>query len=684
MVGLTNSKQLLEPGYVSLLIAGTLYVAAVNFEINQLWGFNFSKFLPFWYFWLTIILFSLSALPPILNRAARWLEIGSLSVNSHKTVGVYLPWVLSMALFPILVASRSATNYLGDGTLRLNQISGGKLWLPTEAGDFYLHAILSQHILKPLGYSTASSYYLVSGLCGALFLVGSFHLARYLWPRQMLLAWMMMISSGMTVMFFGYVESYAIVASMLPFAVLFALRVVDGKLRATSFVVIFLLAAIIHPVSLVLLSGMLLSVVGFARLKDVETGWRVTRWLTGSSLGFIGILYLARATGAMDVGRFLMPLQPIASYQQGLLTANHFLNLFNWACISAIPALSLIFVVARGTKRVQTDAESRRKLLAAWMMFPSALFLFFFTPQLGGPRDWDLFSLAVFMFIPALMIWTSATGERRLPNYALVAVVLSLCLTVSFVSVNASVKAASDRFAEIIEVARFKNLYKEYATLYNYAKKRAPIRSRRLKYAQMAWSQPPYNKTDSVYMATELARIYLTQNNQARAREMINAALIADSSRLGTHELLVKYLREFGSEAELSDHAERLALRFDQNPEALALAGEVFLEVEHYQRAEETLAQAWMLDSTAESVKINYAISLYHSRQYDRSLALLEGAIIEEAGGGDFRSCYYAASASRMLGDSVAARKYLKLADHYQVTVEDSAMLIDLKALIQK
>lgn len=562
MVNLTERKPVLEFGCISVLAVGILYAATVVLEIKQLWGLGFPRFLPLWYFWLTIFLISVVTIPPILKRAARWLEVGSLSVNSHKTAGACLPWMLSMALFPILIASRSATNYLGDGTLRLNQISGGKLWLPTEAGDFYLHAILSQHILKPLGFSTASSYYLVSSLCGVLFLVGSFHLARYLYPRQLVLAWLMMISSGMMVMFFGYVESYALAASMLPLAVLFAVRAVDGSLRATSFVVTFLMAVIIHPVSLVLLSGMLLCVVGHFRAKSSNTRWRVTRWLMGLSLSFIGLLYLARATGIMDVGRFLLPLQPIASYQQGLLTANHFLNLFNWACISAIPALPLIFIAARRAKRVQTDAESRRKLLAAWMMFPSALFLFFFTPQLGGPRDWDLFSLAVFMFIPALMIWTGATKERCLPNSALAAVVLSLCLTVSFVSVNASVAAASDRFAEIIEVARFKNLYKEYATLYNFARKRSPILSRKLKYAQMAWSQPPYNKTDSVYMATELARMYLDLKNQAKAREMISATLIADSARFGTHKLLARYIREYGTDDELLAEAGRLA-RFD-------------------------------------------------------------------------------------------------------------------------
>ncbi len=659
-----------------ILILFVLYIAAVLFGVMQLWGLNIAKFLPGWWIWLTIVATAATLLPRVSRRLSALLEGFSRKLAASKVKRLVFLLLLSGAFLPVWLVFYSKGYFLGDATLRLNLIAGGQLWLSTEIGDFFIHAIIDRLALEPLGYQVALGYHIVSALCGVAFLIGAYRLALYLKTSQSLFIFLIMMSSGMTVMFFGYIESYSILAALLPYLVLSALKVIDGKSGPTVFIILFILTVVIHSMAIAILTGFFIMTLVVSRV-GIDRTRRISICLMFLVIAGIILVYIARAVGIDWAQRYFLAPLPSEDYRQGIFTLNHPLNIFNWLCLSALPSVVIFASIPWKGRKEENDAVHRRIIPAIWLIVPAVIFMFFFIPQLGGPRDWDLFSPAAFLLIPAALIICLAKSNKRLPSHILPITVLSLCITISFATVNASVTRAADRFCEIIEVSKFKNLFKEYGMLYNFAKNTPELNDRSLEFGLKAWAQPPYNKNDSVFMANELAEIFINARDKSRAYRYLGYSFAADSANLKNHLLLVDYYRTFGETDKLPDLASRMDRLFPANPHALLSAGMIFQEHNMMERAGKALGRAYELNRSDPLTALNYGIYHYDIEDYDRCIELLYG--IKESDRFSFFAFYYKAGAYLELGEIEKARANLAIAERLQKSPDEKRMLQTLK-----
>ena len=668
--------------YFVLIIIFALNLGSVLFDIKQFWGVNIAKFLPDWWQWMIFLIIAISFIPAVSQKLIDNLNKLARSIARSVKGQIAFLILISVTFFIFCLIYSVQTKFLGDGYLRIRQISTGKLWLPTEIGDFYIHAAFFRYILEPLGKdSIALSYHIISALCGITFIIGIFRLASYLKSSQSILLFLIMFSSGVTVLFFGYVESYSILAAMIPFIILSALKAIDGSGRLHTLTILFLLAGLMHSAALIFISGLLVSTIVLYYADDTDRACRILCWLGFIAIAGILLLYIFRTVNIINTGMYLLPLFPYEGYDMGFFTLHHLSNLFNWLILSALAGLpiwlSFIFIKVKNI----TDQSKRRIMMALFMLVPPAMFMLFFAPQLSGPRDWDLFSLAAFMFIPAGLIVYTARDDRSLPPTVIPAVLIAFGITFSLVGVNSSVIKSCDRFEEIIEVAKYKNLYKEYSILCNLSKGMPILHDRQLRYATKAWNEPPYNKKDSIFITGRLANIYLEKGDKNLAWKYINHLFAVDSANFGGHMFLIKYFREFNQQDKLPKLAERMVRIFPDNAVGLMNAAVIFLQDDQLDRGHIIMQKAYDLDSTDIAIIENFATLQYRLENYERCIELADRWI--ERDKLSFTAHYHSAAAYFKLNDLARSSKYLIRAEELANSTEETAMVQNLKQAIE-
>ncbi len=656
-----------------------LHAAALLLGIDQLWGINFSKFLPTWWVWLTIIIPTLLLIPSVSKWLIRRLDIWSDQLFQNRGRRIIFLVLFSIILLVLWFIFRQKVFFLGDGILRINLISKGEFWIPVEMGDFFIHSMLYRFFLEPFGMSAAFSYHYISVFSGIAFFIGAYNLARYLNPSQSLTILLAFMSSGLTVLFFGYVESYSIVAALIPYLILLALKVIDNKTGKTAFIFLFLIAGLIHSVVHLICFGVLLIVLIASHVKSSMQAKKISIYLIGAALLCIILLYLFRFQGFSFAERYLIPIFPNTGKELGLFSFGHLSNVINWTLLSGLVAL-ILFIFYPVSSGGQIDNSHKRILLSIWIIVPSVLFILLFIPHLGGPRDWDLFSLPAFLLIPGAVIAYFSRGERVLPVQLVPAIFLSFCITISFVAVNNSKTLSVGRFSEIIEIGKTGSLFNEYAMLYSFAENNSLPGNKKLEYGLKAWQQPGFKKADTIFMANALGRIYVNAGDEEMAQYFIDRAFAIDSVNLGTHLLLADYYRRFGSRHNLIKLAERIENYFYNDIYGLMNAGIIFLENNIIERGGANLKQAFALDSTDERVLLNYGIYHYQIENYERCLDVF-GRLPADTPE-NFPAYFYMAETYLQLGKIDLARQAINQAEKLVSSSQQTSMVNGLKQKI--
>ncbi len=662
-----------------LTVAATvplLFVAAASlFGIDRLWGSNLPKFLPPFWTYLMLTTAVVLILPSVAATVARKLNTFSELLAADKRLQMRLLAVLSATLLLLFLLFPSTAPLLGDGTLRKNQINNGQWWLPTELLDFLIHAALWQLVFKPLGLSVIKCYQIASAVSGVVFVVGVFRLAHYLVHKQSLLAMLLMLSSGMSVLFFGYVESYSILAAMLPHIVLAGLRAVDTGAGKIRFVAWYLAGGLVHSVSFWLFSGVLavvlLSPAGNAGL----TARRMSRYLLASMAAFLAMLYIGRFLGLGSLNRYLMPLVSSADGHQSILTIDHWLNLVNWVLLSALPSLFLGLLLLG--RRRGTIWDTPRASFATWLAVPGLLFLFVFVPQLGAPQDWDLFSLPSFLLIPAALIGFLSIKHKPLPSQSLPVSFIAICVTAAFVVINSHVSLAALRFEEIGTLLRFRPPTREYVTLVNLSEQRPEIRQRRLDYALKVLELPLHSKRDSSSALSKVGECYAEVGDSINARRYLELAISTDTTDLTAHFELIRYHDQFSVRDTLLAAIELVENRFSAHAMPLAKVAGVYRDLDELDRAAQALERAYRIDSTHFEVLLNLGIVRIQQNQLDSAVTHLKELLRRDPD--NFNAAFYLAIAYARQGDPLLMQEYASLAERLARTDFDRAMVWQLR-----
>jgi len=636
---------------VSLFLI-VLYAAVSFLGAAELWGMNFAKFLPRWWTIVSVLLAALFCVPKFSQTVLVFLERASRSLESSRGIR-WLTAVVAIGVFFVLgLVFRVQTYFLGDANLRLSQISHGQLWLGTEPGDFFLHAMATRALLElsSAEVSTAAtwSYHFLSVMAGGLFVLGIYRLGRYLQRTQAIAIVALLGASGLLALFFGYVESYSMVAALLPWVLLAGLKIVDGNGGYVPLLLLVVLAVLLHPVMIIFCSGPLLMALVLPRLTKSIQASKLSRVLIG--LGVVGLigLYLMRSANVGGLAYYLLPWTVPAGQGQAIFS-------YKFLIAAPAPVLRAAFF-SRGAEPRSPEAM-RRTMYAVWTIVPVVLFVLFFAPHLSGPRDWDLFGMALWVLLPSLMIFGFSRPGERLSWQVMPAVAVGLLVAVSFVAVNASMEGGRDRFVETIEVARYKNLFNEYKTLFAFSEFHPELDDRRLEFAEKAWAQPPYNHEDSLFILNALAKLYLDRNDPRQAYLFVLLGLKTDPLDLDLRLRQIDVVIKYGQPEEQIAVAGEIERLFADNGLALMNAGIIFMRQGLADRGGANLTHAFELDSTNATILLNYGIYQRQIGHFARSAELIERYL--RTNRPTFPAEFYAAESLFKLGQTGRARQHL-------------------------
>jgi hypothetical protein len=327
-----------------------------------------------------------------------------------------IPWavvagaLLVFSLFPVQYSE-------GDSSEFDQKIPKGAIWRERELLDFYLKARLWR-LLEAWLPRPSQLYALVATLAGGVYVAGALLLGRAL-GRTRREGWVLAVglcAIGNILLFFGYVESYALVQVASLFVLWACWQYAQGRLSFGAVGALATLAPLFHGSALWWGPAVLAAwLVRAARLP------RATRWRTalregaeGVAVGAAMILVLFSVmvidgydlerfhTGLAEMGgadgRTMMPLFTLVSPYE------HY-PYFSWAHLGAIvqeqlltAPLALItigIVLALAWPGVRRMAGAVPGLVA--LAVAGAAMFFYSTawnPDLGPRSDWDLLSLS--------------------------------------------------------------------------------------------------------------------------------------------------------------------------------------------------------------------------------------------------------------------------------------------------
>ncbi|MCH9032196.1 MAG: hypothetical protein IIB00_08065 [candidate division Zixibacteria bacterium] len=659
-----------------------MIVAIANlYGIDALWGINYFKFLsPVWMY-LALGLSALILMPSVEKKLSTYLANFGASFESSRKSKVFAFVGLFTVLPVTLYLFSPGTAFLGDGALRMTEINNGVFVLKTEFLDFLIHAILFDLLADSMGLQIHNIYHAVSAVCGPVFVIGVYRLARYLNPKGYFRFVIVLLSGGLTVLFFGYIESYSIIAATLPYLYLSGLKTVNGESHIWIFVALFIVSVLVHSVTLILFFPVL-ALALYTGVGDLKLRRFSHIFFAVFALGIISV-YLLGAFAFPELKRFLLPFSPAPGNTQELLSIRRLVEMFNWLMFGCAPALFLFAAMLRSGYKA-TGKSLRRCIYALWVIVPALVFMIFFAPQLGAPRDWDLFCLPAFLLIPSALTLYRERCKEIIPSGVISVSTLAMALSLSFVAVNDSVVLSTNRFAEILEVSKFKNQYMEYALLYNETESFPEVRHRAFEFAELVWAQPPYTLKDSLWIMNELGSLYLKRGDQPNARKFAKLLIDTDKSDPRSYMLLKDYYLRYGTRADLISVANAMSEHLEDNAINLMNAGILFSELNLLKEGEALITQAFERDSLNPIIIRNYAIINLHTANYTRIINLLNRITGDDAK--DFSVQFNLAFSYHETGqDSLAIlslRKALavaRISDQFQMVADLQKRIISQK-----
>jgi tetratricopeptide (TPR) repeat protein len=450
---------------------------------SRLWAVHSLAFLPMP---LSLILLTaaLVFLTPLGTKVSAWI-----SSREYRQVS---PWQFALIAFALFLTFCVKGELLGDGVLctsRLShvgemqnlgyKIAPGRFISQKEPGELMAHeaaflvvsslfgpervpargeAAQKEHNerLDKFRDLAAMSYRVLSALAGALAVLILIRFARASkLVRSRTIFWLALLTGGVWLIFFGYVENYSWVSLFMLLSLTSGVRAADeGKHFPTASLLWFVLAVLFHFAAIVLLPAMLYLLW---TLHAKQSGRRLIplwQWLVGFSiLGLAGYVWVRGWKGWISV----IPLLPKWTKDgYAFLTWKHFADIGNLLVWSAILSLPLLFV--RQRDEVSASLALRYLLIASLC---GALFALVFSPNLGMARDWDIVSAALWPLLLFAAVKLSSIEFSQAQSHAAGGALLAMVLIVltPAVLVQANEQSAVSRFRDLLSLDRSRSAY---------------------------------------------------------------------------------------------------------------------------------------------------------------------------------------------------------------------------------
>jgi hypothetical protein len=281
-----------------------------------------------------------------------------------------------------------------------------------EMWELYLHSKFWLFTNDRFGWSVAASYQVLSCVAGAVFVFLMVAWCRRVAPRQWPLAFVACVSGGYMQLFFGDVENYTLMTTIVMGYFLASARALEDRTSIVYPAVLLAAALTFHLEAGFLLPSLVYLLFVAARRRQ---GWQVAAALTSFFLVVAGTLAFFHLAG-LPIGDLIAHSQAFGDsgpFRRMLVTPSldYYFEIANLAFLLA--PCWVILVVLAVTRRIPLDAINVHLIAAAAGV---TLLVLGWKAQLGVYNDWNLFAMAA---VPiSLLVWRNVfriAGAGRVP-----------------------------------------------------------------------------------------------------------------------------------------------------------------------------------------------------------------------------------------------------------------------------
>ncbi len=380
----------------SLII--TLSMIGVFVPGYPAWGFNLWSLFPEPMAIILLVILALTLIPRVSEAIQQ--KIGGnfhdagLSGETQNTT--WLAIIASLTLFLIFFLLRSEAHIYGNGFQIIRQLEDGQLGILQLAGlttwlSVVAHFVVIQLLSLVADVSVANAFAVVDCVAGVAALWAIYRLSGLL--AENILARLFIIicclTGSATVLFFGYVEFYAVPTMAALWTLYYSLYHVRTGHAEKAPLVWGVVATLSYWPAV---SFLIVAVISILYRGDKKR--RLPYGLTFRSITIIalsGTSLVALLAQLAELSPWLLSIWPMQGVSYAFLTPERWLDIFNLIImVSPLGAILLITRFIERSRRGTNDIELNLLGLAALLSFVST---FWIEPSLGMPRDWAAFSL---------------------------------------------------------------------------------------------------------------------------------------------------------------------------------------------------------------------------------------------------------------------------------------------------
>ncbi len=439
----------------AILLTIILFVIALLTSTTYVWGLNHLHFLS--NIWITIC--------SILFAVALYLSIRPISESLLETIYKRIDnsiWgnrfigraIIAIALLILFYIFKVEVHFLGDGYTWLSEFSRPEGFIHKWAQP--LSPYLIRFIQSIIGeYSEASAltaFRIISYISGLIFTLNIVSIIGYLCKRSdvRIAGLVTFIFSGMTLLFFGYVEFYSILWAFVSLFINFLIRAINDKKFIWLMIISYLLVLAVHVQGIIFLPAVgYIFISLFNNNKLIKAAKLLYGVIAVAGIIFIVWLYNNR----IDIEILILPLingrYPANDYT--LFCFKHIKDLINLLFLMFPGILVLLSWTINNRTVIKRDKVTMLLFLAS---LGSVLFLIIYAAAPTMARDWDVFSITLFapiLFMIYQIDHKPSRKKQRVLPYLFPYIIMISIISISSIAVTSNAKAGEKRFTEILD-----------------------------------------------------------------------------------------------------------------------------------------------------------------------------------------------------------------------------------------
>lgn len=448
---------------VYYLVVGLFAIGAMAPE-GRVWGFNWYAYFPsIWQFLPILVALTSGPLAWFLSLRLHHRDSRADAVANpvgFMTLAIPLTLVSSLCF----VAFPGQTHFLGDGYQLLSRLADGlgsvKSW---DIGATLINDAVFAMTSGDNPQRALTTFRIISTVAGVLTLgiVLAAAMALFRDTVRRFLFFLGLITGGYVLMFFGYVENYALLIALITLYALIGLTAIRSRISAWWALPVIAAASFIHIFGLTLMPSLIYLLFRTSnparRLAGLSGKTKLIVGLAVLSAG-IALYHYLNSSYRFFTFAFL-PIMPDQFTVEGdyLLSVKHVMDTFN-LLILLVPGLFLLVVgILLTSGRKFFDVIENRFMSILTLSTLAAVYVF--NPGIGMPRNWDLFSI---VGVPlAVMCYYSLLSSKStgfIPILAsMLGCVLGLMLLAPRVASQATPRVAIAHFKNYLELDKIRN-----------------------------------------------------------------------------------------------------------------------------------------------------------------------------------------------------------------------------------